>query len=80
MEIVERKSRSATVPLALILAVLVALVIGLGAWNAAHRPAVIRLQTPSAAATSLRLSPDAEQRNEEIRADQLDAAQATHGR
>lgn len=79
MENVKRRSPSSTVPLALILAVLVALVIGLGAWNAAHRPAGIRLQTPSAAPISSRLSPDAEQRNEEIRADQLDVVQATHG-
>lgn len=78
MENVKRRSPSATVPLALILAVLVALVIGLGAWNAAHRSAGIRLQTPSAPISS-RLSPDAEQRNEEIRAGQLDALQATHG-
>jgi len=79
MENVKRRSPSVTVPLGLTLAVLIALLIGLGAWNAAHRPAGIRLQTASAAPMSSRLSPDAEQRNEKIRADQLDAAQATHG-
>ena len=74
-----RRRQTASVSFALALAVLAALAIGLGAWNAAHRPLGTSLQTPTAAPASSSLSPDAQERNAQIWAKQLDAAQATHG-
>jgi hypothetical protein len=79
MEIVERRRQLATRPLLLIVVVLATMAIALLAWNAVPRPAVTRSQSPSAATMSSNLSPDAEQRNQEIRTAQMEAAEATHG-
>ena len=79
MDVVRSARQSAAAPMAVVVAVFIALAIFASVWNASHRIASATTRTQSFASTVTSLSPDAGDRNSAILAARLGKAEASHG-
>lgn len=79
MDVVRPTRQSVTAPLAVVIAILMALAFVAGVWYATYRIASATTPPQSAAAMATTLSPDAGDRNSGILAARLGMAEAAHG-